>query len=82
MDRSTSASDVKKPAGRLLLRTKLQKLDFDQMRPGERIQSDEYSKDAVADFALWKARTEADGEVFWESPWGQGRPGGTWNAVP
>ena len=24
---------------------------------------------------LWKARTEADGEVFWESPWGQGRPG-------
>ena len=53
----------------------LQKLDFDQMRPGERIQSDEYAKDAVADFALWKARTEADGEVFWESPWGQGRPG-------
>lgn len=53
----------------------LQKLDFDHMRPGERVQSDEYAKDAIADFALWKARTDDDGEVFWESPWGQGRPG-------
>jgi cysteinyl-tRNA synthetase len=53
----------------------LLKLDFDQMRPGERVQSDEYAKDSVADFALWKARTEGDGDVFWESPWGEGRPG-------
>jgi cysteinyl-tRNA synthetase len=53
----------------------LQKLDFDQMRPGQRVQSDEYAKDAIADFALWKARTPADGEVFWSSPWGEGRPG-------
>ena len=37
--------------------------------------SDEYDRDAVADFALWKARKEADGPVFWESPWGPGRPG-------
>ncbi len=45
------------------------------MRPGDRVQSDEYAKDSVADFALWKARTEADGEVYWNSPWGEGRPG-------
>ena len=37
--------------------------------------ADEYERDAVADFALWKARKESDGPVFWESPWGQGRPG-------
>jgi cysteinyl-tRNA synthetase len=50
-------------------------LDFEHMRPGERVQSDEYSKESVADFALWKARAPEDGEVFWPSPWGEGRPG-------
>ncbi len=50
-------------------------LDFEQMRPGERVRSDEYTKEAVADFALWKARVPEDGEVFWPSPWGEGRPG-------
>jgi cysteinyl-tRNA synthetase len=29
----------------------------------------------VADFALWKARVPEDGDVFWPSPWGEGRPG-------
>ena len=37
--------------------------------------ADEYDRDSVADFALWKARKADDGEVFWDSPWGQGRPG-------
>ncbi len=37
--------------------------------------SDEYEKESLADFALWKARKPEDGENFWESPWGQGRPG-------
>lgn len=37
--------------------------------------ADEYEKDSVADFALWKARKPEDGENYWESPWGQGRPG-------
>ena len=50
-------------------------LNFEAMRPGERIQSDEYTKDSIADFALWKARVPEDGEVFWPSPWGEGRPG-------
>jgi cysteinyl-tRNA synthetase len=53
----------------------LVKLNFEQMRPGERVQSDEYSKEAIADFALWKARVPEDGAVFWPSPWGEGRPG-------
>jgi cysteinyl-tRNA synthetase len=53
----------------------LLKLNFEEMRAGERVKSDEYAKEAVADFALWKARVPEDGEVFWPSPWGEGRPG-------
>ena len=40
-----------------------------------RINNDEYSKEEVADFVLWKAWTEKDGEIFWDSPFGKGRPG-------
>jgi cysteinyl-tRNA synthetase len=50
-------------------------LNFEQMRPGERVASDEYSKESIADFALWKARVPGDGSVAWPSPWGEGRPG-------
>ncbi len=50
-------------------------LDFENMRMGERVKSDEYAKESVADFALWKARVPEDGNVFWPSPWGDGRPG-------
>jgi cysteinyl-tRNA synthetase len=50
-------------------------LNFEGMRAGERVSSDEYEKKSVADFALWKARVPEDGEVFWPSPWGEGRPG-------
>lgn len=53
----------------------LVKLNFEEMRVGERVRSDEYAKEAVADFALWKARVPEDGQVFWPSPWGEGRPG-------
>ncbi len=53
----------------------LVKLNFDEMRVGERVKSDEYAKESVADFALWKARVPEDGGVFWPSPWGEGRPG-------
>ena len=53
----------------------LVKLNFDEMRVGERVASDEYAKESLADFALWKARVPEDGEVFWPSPWGEGRPG-------
>ena len=50
-------------------------LNFEQMRVGERVSNDEYAKESVADFALWKARVPEDGDVFWPSPWGEGRPG-------
>jgi cysteinyl-tRNA synthetase len=50
-------------------------LNFEGMRAGERVASDEYEKESVADFALWKARVPEDGDVFWPSPWGEGRPG-------
>jgi cysteinyl-tRNA synthetase len=53
----------------------LLKLNFDEMRAGERVKSDEYAKESLADFALWKARVPEDGAVFWPSPWGEGRPG-------
>jgi cysteinyl-tRNA synthetase len=53
----------------------LLKLNFDEMRAGERVSSDEYEKESVADFALWKARVPEDGEIFWPSPFGEGRPG-------
>jgi len=54
---------------------KLSKVDLENQRPGARIKSDEYAKDSVADFALWKAWDENDGAVKWDSPWGAGRPG-------
>lgn len=41
-----------------------------------RIDQDEYSKESISDFVLWKAYDETrDGQIFWESPFGRGRPG-------
>jgi len=54
---------------------KLAHLDMAGLRPGARVQQDEYEKENVADFALWKAWDEKDGDVVWEAPWGRGRPG-------
>ena len=54
---------------------KLLKLNFEELRAGERVKSDEYAKESIADFALWKARSPEDGDVFWPSPFGEGRPG-------
>ncbi|MEM6911738.1 MAG: cysteine--tRNA ligase [Verrucomicrobiota bacterium] len=54
----------------------LSRLDQRELRLGATAtDSDEYEKDALADFALWKARKPEDGENFWSSPWGEGRPG-------
>jgi cysteinyl-tRNA synthetase len=54
---------------------KLAHVDLEGQRPGQRVASDEYDKEAVADFALWKSWVSEDGAVGWESPWGKGRPG-------
>lgn len=40
-----------------------------------RMKADEYDKDSVQDFALWKAWDSDDGEVYWETALGKGRPG-------
>ena len=45
------------------------------LNDNSKVLSDEYCASAPKDFALWKARKPSDGDVFWESPWGQGRPG-------
>src|SRR5437879_3297770 len=52
---------------------KLSKKDFGGMEVGARVDVDEYEKDNARDFALWKAPKE--GEAFWETPIGKGRPG-------
>ena len=54
---------------------RLARLDLENLRPGARVRSDEYEKENVGDFALWKAWDEDDGDVRWDSPWGPGRPG-------
>jgi cysteinyl-tRNA synthetase len=54
---------------------RLAHLDMAGLKPGARVALDEYEKEDVADFALWKARQEEDGDVGWDSPWGRGRPG-------
>jgi cysteinyl-tRNA synthetase len=54
---------------------KLAHLNLEELRPSGRIANDEYEKESIGDFALWKAWDENDGEVRWESPWGPGRPG-------
>jgi cysteinyl-tRNA synthetase len=52
---------------------RLSKIELDALRPGERVDSDEYEKENVHDFALWKGKKE--GEPFWETEIGEGRPG-------
>jgi cysteinyl-tRNA synthetase len=52
---------------------RLSGFDLEQARQGERVASDEYGKEDVRDFVLWKA--VKPGEPAWESPWGPGRPG-------
>jgi len=49
--------------------------DLTQLQSTGRVKNDEYDKEHIGDFALWKAWDEEDGDVGWESPWGRGRPG-------
>jgi cysteinyl-tRNA synthetase len=54
---------------------KLAHFDLTQLQPTGRVKNDEYDKEHIGDFALWKAWDEQDGDVRWDSPWGPGRPG-------
>src|SRR5450759_4346126 len=51
---------------------KLSGKTLDELRAGERVETDPSKHDPL-DFVLWKRAKE--GEPFWESPWGAGRPG-------
>jgi cysteinyl-tRNA synthetase len=52
---------------------RLSRINLEDLRPGSRGDADEYEKESVHDFALWKAPKE--GEPFWETEIGPGRPG-------
>jgi cysteinyl-tRNA synthetase len=53
----------------------LSKIQVDNLKAGARVKQDEYEKDSANDFALWKAYDKADGNVFWDTEFGKGRPG-------
>jgi cysteinyl-tRNA synthetase len=54
---------------------KLSRMDMSGLKAGARVAADEYEKEELADFALWKGWDEKDGPVFWETEVGKGRPG-------
>jgi cysteinyl-tRNA synthetase len=54
---------------------KLSKIKTAELKAGARVSQDEYAKEEAQDFALWKAWTREDGDVFWETELGKGRPG-------
>src|SRR5260370_35599393 len=54
---------------------KLAHFDLTQLQSTGRVKHDEYDKEHIGDFALWKACDEEDGDVKWDSPCGPGRPG-------
>ena len=56
----------------------LSHLDLTQLQVGasQRVNADEYDKEHASDFVLWKSLDkERDGDIYWESPFGPGRPG-------
>jgi cysteinyl-tRNA synthetase len=59
-----------------LSRLKEREITHDHAPAGSgRMDADEYDRDSVTDFALWKSHKPTDGSVSWNSPWGPGRPG-------
>ncbi|MDD3773871.1 MAG: cysteine--tRNA ligase [Patescibacteria group bacterium] len=54
---------------------KLSGLDKNNLKIGARVDQDEYKKENPSDFVLWKAWSENDGDIFWETELGKGRPG-------
>jgi cysteinyl-tRNA synthetase len=54
---------------------KLSKMRIKELKAGARVKVDEYAKEQASDFALWKAWDPDDGEIFWKTKLGKGRPG-------
>jgi len=54
---------------------KLARLKLESLKEGARVNNNEYEKENAKDFALWKFYDNEDGDVFWETKIGKGRPG-------
>ncbi|MGM0608782.1 MAG: cysteine--tRNA ligase [Candidatus Muiribacteriota bacterium] len=54
---------------------KLSNIDLENVKSGVRYDTDEYDKEDIRDFVLWKNIDSDSGEPFWDSPFGKGRPG-------
>lgn len=54
---------------------KLSHVKIAELKAGARVRQDEYAKEEAKDFVLWKAWHKEDGDVFWETEIGKGRPG-------
>ena len=54
---------------------KLSKMRLNELKSTGRVSADEYEREQIADFALWKGWEEKDGDVFWMTEFGKGRPG-------
>ena len=54
---------------------RLSNIKIDEQKSDVRINNDEYEKDNAQDFALWKFWDKEDGEIYWNAPFGKGRPG-------
>jgi cysteinyl-tRNA synthetase len=52
---------------------RLANIDKDNLQLGAAVQADEYDKESIQDFVLWKGKKP--GEPFWTAPFGEGRPG-------
>ncbi len=54
---------------------KLSHTKIKELKEGARVKQDSYEKESANDFALWKAYHEEDGNIFWQTEIGKGRPG-------
>jgi cysteinyl-tRNA synthetase len=54
---------------------KMSRIKVGELKVGARVSQDEYTKEEAQDFALWKAWSPEDGDIFWETELGKGRPG-------
>jgi len=54
---------------------KLARIQVGDLKAGARVKVDEYAKEEASDFVVWKAWDKDDGDVFWVTEIGKGRPG-------
>ncbi|MGL4563049.1 MAG: cysteine--tRNA ligase [Brevinema sp.] len=52
-----------------------QGLDLEHIEQNISVNNNEFSKEEYGDFVIWKKYKQSDGDIFWSSPWGNGRPG-------